>query len=413
MSVADQIRLNATRHNNLVSSVTSLEYAAPALKENLAKIVTLKEALTKKQSQLRLLHQKTAKERYEAFEKENSTFSKFGHKITGRADKFAAKAQKEMEEYRVAQENEDTAIAERASLIQDIEVEEGKTASLRDAVREYTMVSEQLDHLYETVLRHAGAEFPEYDEKLFINDQVQRRSVQAQKELEEAQQCFDAINLSEQFFKQAFISMGQASTASGADLMGSSLANLTKRQALSKAAELFRQADLTMQPAIRIRPDLYQPIGPFNVPGGNMMGDVYFDNIFSDMSMDKKISQSIVTNRNQHNKLASMMETSQKQFEEAKMRTDQSQRESVKFKTEIDAVRRDIFARVLAGGGGGGNSIDHQQQQQYPHNTYQYQSQQSYMPPPTLPQEPYQRQPMPYNSAPPAYDQNVRQDVHV
>lgn len=72
---------------------------------------------------------------------------------------------------------------------------------------------------------------------------------------------------------------------------GGTFADMMERNALSKAQSLINQLQHQMMEARRVQPAI-RDLGPMEIDHGHLMGDVIFDNIFSDAAQHDRIKQS-------------------------------------------------------------------------------------------------------------------------
>jgi len=64
-----------------------------------------------------------------------------------------------------------------------------------------------------------------------------------------------------------------------------------ERNALGQGEIAFTEARMLVEQASRISPEVH-PLPSVNIAQGNLMSDVFFDNVFTDMQFHEKIKQS-------------------------------------------------------------------------------------------------------------------------
>jgi len=97
---------NAQYHSQLLASIAELEYVPSALTQQESFIANLEAQRSQTEAAISKLAKATKKERKEHESLRDSTARRLAHKLTGRKEKFEAKASKEEREYVEALERE-------------------------------------------------------------------------------------------------------------------------------------------------------------------------------------------------------------------------------------------------------------------------------------------------------------------
>jgi hypothetical protein len=95
MSVTDAVLENSAYHSRLLAQISELDYVPSALRQQDTYITGLEKDLAQLARQITALEKSTKKERKEHEALRDSTTRRFAAKITGRKEKFEAKASKE------------------------------------------------------------------------------------------------------------------------------------------------------------------------------------------------------------------------------------------------------------------------------------------------------------------------------
>jgi hypothetical protein len=95
MNATDTVFRNATYHAQLLAGIAELDHVPPALEQQEKFIVELEKEAATLARKIAALERNTKKERKEHEDLRDSTTRRFAAKITGRKDKFEAKASKE------------------------------------------------------------------------------------------------------------------------------------------------------------------------------------------------------------------------------------------------------------------------------------------------------------------------------
>ncbi|KAJ7800843.1 hypothetical protein B0H14DRAFT_3784728 [Mycena olivaceomarginata] len=255
MSVTDAVLENSAYHSRLLAQISELDYVPSALRQQDTYITGLEKDLAQLARQITALEKSTKKERKEHEALRDSTTRRFAAKITGRKEKFEAKASKEEREYVEALEKEmqhkrqqetlDTMIAEAKSVRLDLQekLDRHDKSDARFGRRSIAKIFDGPTQAYpeddrlEYQLQQAQARYNEIQEAL--NRESARR--------ESAPTCLAAERAS-----LAYISCNISHWSSMSDMM--------ERNALSAAEGQAENAQLLVRQAMMMSPQV-QPIG--------------------------------------------------------------------------------------------------------------------------------------------------------
>ncbi|KAF9262002.1 hypothetical protein L218DRAFT_453376 [Marasmius fiardii PR-910] len=266
MSSTSQIILeNAQYHKNLLKSQDELSYAPSALSQQTTYLADLEARVKHIKKNVEELAKVTKKERKEHESYRDSTGKRLAAKMTGKKQKFEARREKEEREYVEALESE---MKERNNL-KTIEtmIAEGnrEKQELSDKSLRLTQVQNEIQALYERIFGGPTQEFPRDD--------------QLESQLESSQQAYNRIQ--EHMNNQ---SRAEALGYSTWDTWGGgTMSDMMERSALGTAAVGASRAHMFVQQARHTCPDVGD-VGPIRVYEISMFGDVFFDNVFSDIA---------------------------------------------------------------------------------------------------------------------------------
>ncbi|KAJ7042945.1 hypothetical protein C8F04DRAFT_57743 [Mycena alexandri] len=293
MSATDTVvQQNAAYHAELLAGIASFDYVPSALTEQEALIASLEETAKQNAARIRALEQKTQKERKEHEDLRDSTARRFAAKLTGRKDKFEAKASKEEREYVEALEKEVQEKRQQANLETMISEAKAVRNDLLSKVQIYNVTKGDLEALYSRIFDGPTQAYPEDDHLEYQLQQAQGRYNEIQGYLNRASQSTAMLQSADSALRSCNRELQQALNYSEWDMWGGgTFTDMMERNALSSAEGLAMQAATYVQQAM-IADQQVQPIGQISIAHGSIMSDVIFDNVFTDMAFHKKIKAS-------------------------------------------------------------------------------------------------------------------------
>lgn len=165
-------------------------------------------------------------------------------------------------------------------------------AELQHVVKIHITLQAELDALYDTIFAGPSwADFPDEDEKERAFEEA-RDFLQATKTRQQnAEQVIKHLRDAENFMATALEEFESARGYSGLDMWGGgTMTNMMERRALGNAQSDLNRVQACLSQAIRISPDTHT-MGDIDIPHRNMLGDVFFDNIFSDSRQHERIKE--------------------------------------------------------------------------------------------------------------------------
>ncbi|KAJ7054704.1 hypothetical protein C8F01DRAFT_1162628 [Mycena amicta] len=292
MDASDSVRQNAAYHAQLLEAIAELDYVPPALDEQQKMIASLEAQATQTSQTIRTLEKKTKKERKEHEALRDSTARRFAAKITGRKDKFEAKASKEEREYIEALECEMQEKRRKESLDTLISEAKAVKSDLDDKRQRYNLAKKDLAALYSKVFDGPTQAYPEDDRLEYTLAAAQGRYNEIQGYLNRESQAVHLLKAANSALVGAASHIQEALGYSTWDMFGGGgVSDMMERSALSSAEGFATQAATYVQQA-RLSSPQVKPIGEITIAHGSIISDVIFDNIFTDMMFHDKIKAS-------------------------------------------------------------------------------------------------------------------------
>ncbi|THV03505.1 hypothetical protein K435DRAFT_279692 [Dendrothele bispora CBS 962.96] len=367
MSTSQAIHTNAQYHSDLLQTLASIEYAPSALAEQTRYLQDLRGELTKVKEKVEGLSEKTKKERKEHEDLRDSMVRRMASRVVGKKEKFEAKKQKEEREYIEALETE---MRERGnqSMLEEMIVEAATTKlDLQEKSDRLKLVQQELSNLYETVFGGPTQEFPRDDQLESQLKSAQETYDSIQAHLNSNSQAVNLLDRAEKMMQTCLNHMNDALGYSTWDMYGGgTISDMMERNALSNAAMTASKAELLMQQAQRASP-LVQPIPPLRVHDISMIGDVFFDNIFSDMAAHNKIERNKEELTQAHKRLKSELRAAKARAQQTGADLLEASEVLSECRNDLERFRRETFERVggisspnrsnLEAGGGSSESL--------------------------------------------------------
>ncbi|RYP32029.1 hypothetical protein DL766_004139 [Monosporascus sp. MC13-8B] len=330
-SITNKIQDAAVRNQELLATLQKTDHAKPALEHQKQYIADLTKDLSEAQKRVGALKRQLAR----------------------KTDKFEAKASKEEQEYlQVSYDAEGVCISAQLADISQVlqeshraeEQKERIATMLEEAlavqndlekeVARHNQAQQDLDRLYNSIFEGPTPSFPEEDAAERDAQSAEQACNHARKRLECEQQAANLLNQATARLNSALSHIEDALDHSRMDILGG-----------------VRQMEMLVMQAQRYS-DGVQTLPPVRVPQGNLMGDVLFDNIFSDMEFHEKIKASREEARRCGSVLMNQVQAAHARVQECQAEMDQLSEVLSGARAVLQKARERIFDRITSGGEG-------------------------------------------------------------
>ncbi|GAP84959.1 hypothetical protein SAMD00023353_0802850 [Rosellinia necatrix] len=296
-SITDQLRSAASRNEELLRILSDTDNAPSALEQQKRYIRDLSSQIDDVTKRLEGLKREKSKEQKDHEKYRDSVMKRWAYKVTGKQDKFAAKAEKEEKEYfdvlqklhqaTTLEENLNGMKAEALGAQQKVEQECARRAMAQGA----------LDSLYSDIFQGPTPSFPEEDAAERAVEAAQRAHGEACARLEAERQVARILGEARKRIRAAMADIEDALDASRLDMfgVGGAGADAMERSSLHTAEMGVMQAQMLILQAQNASPDGAAAVAglpPVRIAQGSLVSDVLFDNIFTDMAFHDKIKDS-------------------------------------------------------------------------------------------------------------------------
>ncbi|PPR05094.1 hypothetical protein CVT24_010081 [Panaeolus cyanescens] len=309
MDTTEAIVANADYHSRLLAIISELEYVPTARRQQTSYVKDLQAQLDGIIARVAQLAEKTKKERKEHEALRDATAKRFAHKLMGKKEKFEAKESKEEREYVEALEREMTERDNQQVIQQMLDEAKRVLEDLKDKETKFESAKLELEALYGRVFDGPSEAFPE-------DDRLEYEMHEAQKSHDEAQARLNAESRAAELLARAARSMDacqqsvqEALGYSRYDMWGGgTMADMMERNALRNAQMQASQVEVLVDQAMRLSPNV-KPVGRVNIAQGSIVSDMFFDNIFTDISFHSRklffMSESVLTRRHRQDQTVS------------------------------------------------------------------------------------------------------------
>ncbi|WWC90525.1 uncharacterized protein L201_005461 [Kwoniella dendrophila CBS 6074] len=293
MSIEEHIQSASTRNAELLQILSDTDHALPDSNQQRTYITELETQLGQVETKLNELNKRRERDLKDHLKYKDSTFKRFAYKATGQKEKFSLKASKEEKDYfdglRETQLNEDT----KKQLIDQLTQAKSVENDLKNTVDKHQKAQEELNNLYNSIFKGSTPNYPEEDE-------FENKTNQLLNEYQNLRQILDCENRVKGLIEQASRSMrmslnhlSSAESYSTWDMWGGgTMSDMMERNELSSADRQWSQVQMLILQAKHLSPNYVRDLPQVKVAMGNIMSDVFFDNIFTDMAFHEKIKQS-------------------------------------------------------------------------------------------------------------------------
>ncbi|KAJ7454948.1 hypothetical protein B0H11DRAFT_2287781 [Mycena galericulata] len=337
---------NAAYHAQLLSAIEELDYVPAALTQQESYVAGLKAERAQAAARVRVLERQTTKERKEHEALRDSTARRLAHKLTGRKEKFEAKTSKEEREYVEALEKEMQEKRQLATLETLLAEAQAVQADLVDKSQRHELTKDDLGKLYAKIFDGVTQGYPEDDR---LEEQVktsQQQYTEIQMSLNQEAQALSLLDYANKALAACRREVKDALGYSQWDMWGGgTMSDMMERNALSKAEGHAIEARMYVQQANMASPRV-QLIGDINIAHGSIMGDVIFDNIFSDMAFHDKIKATARNVEAVQRNLTNEITAATRRTNAIGAELDAAAGHLTRARAALDTFRRNVFDRL-------------------------------------------------------------------
>lgn len=286
-----QIREASARNSDLLRVLAETDHAKPALQEQMRFIRDLDGELSNTHKRIQQLDNKRKLELKDHEKYRDSNVRRFMYKATGRQEKFDQRAEKEEREYFEVLQQEHQAREIRDNIQQQLDEANKVRSELETVARRHDNAQQELDRLYHAIFSGPTPQFPEEDEKERHTEQMLQLYQETRKQLEAEAHTAGLLGSAGPMVHGALMHIEQALQHSRVDMFGGgAMHDFMERHQLAQAEGLIQRARMQIQRARQASPHV-KPMPPININHGDILTDVFFDNLYTDMMFHNEIKR--------------------------------------------------------------------------------------------------------------------------
>ncbi|KAI1134491.1 hypothetical protein F5Y05DRAFT_206529 [Hypoxylon sp. FL0543] len=348
-SITNKIKEAAPRNRELLTILSETDHAPPTLEQHRRFINDLNNELTTIQRRIAVLDKQRLKEFKEHKKYRDSVMKRFAYRVSGKTDKFEAKAEKEEQEYfavlqqeRQAKEQEENIREMRSKAL---EVQSDLEA---DAIR-HAEAQQELDNLYDSIFQGPTPAFPEEDRSEQNTEIALQAYHDSRVSVEAESQVISLLTEANERLRKALIYTNEALSHSRMDMFGGgTFSDFMERNALDKAESQVGQMISLVRQAQRISQHV-RNLPSVSIAHGNLLGDVFFDNIFSDMIFHERIKDSWSDLQRAQESLRDQIGLANSRYQVAEQNMNAHAAALKLAREELQRARERIFERITSG----------------------------------------------------------------
>ncbi|EON63221.1 hypothetical protein W97_02448 [Coniosporium apollinis CBS 100218] len=349
--IKSRIASSVEQNNRLLKTLSETDYAPPALAQQSVYISNLQKELSELDKRIKHLETITKTELKDHEKYRDSTMKRFTYRLGGKKGqaKFEAKASKEEREYFEAVQAEKAAKDQRDVLQARLDEAMRMRKEFETAAQKHDQAQKELDALYESIFAGPTPDFPEEDQKEWPVHNARQHYGEIQQRLNAEAQAVSCLADARGALRVALANTQAALHYSSMDVwgVGGGFGDMAERSALAKAQSAVQQVMMLIDQARRMDPQI-QSIGPMNVAQGNILSDVLFDNVFSDMRFHQKIEDSNRELQRAEQNLAAQQNAANHRLDALKEEMAAASRNLEAARIELQRVRMEAFEKVAA-----------------------------------------------------------------
>lgn len=345
-SLEAKIQYTSDRNVELLNILHQTDSSIPDLEAQKRHVADLEKQAAQAAERLKQIGYRRKQELREHENYRDSVLRRFAFKIGGKADKFEARAAKEEREYFDVLQEEHQADVMKKELDEMLADARAVRGELEVRAAAHAEAQGQLDSLYASIFSGPSPGFPEEDERERETSGALAVYQEARSRAEAEGKVVSILTQAQTRLNGALMSMEDALHASRRDMYGGgTFSDMMERNALNKAENLVRQAKMLVAQAQQASP-MVRPLPAVKIAQGNLLGDVFFDNIFTDMAFHEKIQQSNLEVRHCSQSLnIDLMSATQRQMELVR-EADQKNEVVRQARVRLQRAREEAFQRV-------------------------------------------------------------------
>ncbi|OHF01732.1 hypothetical protein CORC01_02923 [Colletotrichum orchidophilum] len=291
-ALESKIRQAAVINRKLLAILADTDNAIPDLRQQRRLITDLDHQLKESDRNIHALEGRRKKELKDHEKYRDSVMRRFVHKAVGKRDKFNERAAREEREYFDVLQEEHREKELNKNVREQLRDAREASTSLEAEARRHDEAQCELDSLYDSIFAGPTPSYPEEDALEQSAEQALREYHDTRSKVEAEAHAIRLLTDAMKRMGDSLRHMDDALSHSRMDMFGGgTMSDMMERSALQRAESATQEARMLVMQAQRMTPYIGD-LPPININHGNLMGDVLFDNIYSDMAFHDEINKS-------------------------------------------------------------------------------------------------------------------------
>lgn len=349
VDIASQIKQAAPKNAEILRVLAETDHAPPALEQQQRFLAELQVQVTQSDKKIKELDARRKSELKDHEKYRDSHMRRFMYKAAGKKERFAEKAEKEEREYLEVLQHAQREQQLNDNLRAQIADAEKVRDELAQTAQRHRDMQQELDNLYHAIFSGPTPQFPEEDQLEQKSNQALSAYHDVSTKAEAEQQVMQLLGDGMNKMRMAMLSMEDALDHSRMDMFGGgTVSDMMERNALSKAERLINEANMQVLRAQRHSP-FVQELPPVRISQGDIVMDVFFDNIFTDMAFHDEIKRGREEARRCQVALGDELQKAKERKSKLDLELKQRGEELERARLELQKAREAAFERITKG----------------------------------------------------------------
>ena len=350
-SLQERLRATAAENTRLLQIISESDYAPSALKQSHSYVANLKKDIIAQEKELANTKRTIAKEEAEHKAYQTSHAKRLAYRLGGKKEKFEAKASKEERDWVEAVQIGFECQKKLDTLNQNLAEATATSAQMEKVAAKYTKAQAELDQLYRSIFEGPTPEIPGEDQKEIALYQATAHFDTLQGNVDKEKNIKSLLIETMKFLDQAALNVEEARSNAKMDAFGfdNMFMEIAEHNALTRVRQNVAQADMLLHQARMIRPDIGD-IGNIVHAQHNFMGDVLFDNVFSDVAKYDAIKRSQASIMTARNKLKLIQQESDEGLTSMIKEAGFAKQDVDEKRLLLQQIRAEAYHREVSGG---------------------------------------------------------------
>ncbi|CZR66408.1 uncharacterized protein PAC_16309 [Phialocephala subalpina] len=335
-TIREKLQSAAAENTKLSQTISETAYSISAHQQSENYVRDLKKQIAAQEKELKEVNRHVDKEYKDHQKYRDSHMKRLAYKLGGKKLKFEEEATREEKEWLDAVAMQLKAKKGLEALNTNLAEATKSSADLHAIVEVHNNARRELDALYKSVFDGPTPEMQEEDAKENEVKEAEQKFNAEQLRLSTEKQARAILGDADMFLNRAFVDIQDAKSSATMDAwgVGGTFTEMAENNALSRCQQHVSQTEMLISQAQRVQPAI-RHIGDMRIAQMDFLSNVVFDNIFSNMAMRDRISDSM-------RQLTLAQANLQKEVAAEDVRVRDAQTEVDRAKSVLDTKREEL-----------------------------------------------------------------------